>query len=152
MAVIILSILLFTQPASGWASQVREKEASFCKSYAKKHRLPESWSSHPKPAPSQTGSCSLCCPEKAVFSLGFISFEPLAMLSSPCTCLPREGGSSSVPCLILSAAALPASHGVERRALPGPHTRARGSCPPSSVSGMPRPPFHLCFHSQESNC
>lgn len=76
MAVIILSILLFTQPASGWASQVHEKEASFCKSYAKKHRLPESWSSHPKPAPSQTGSCSLCCPEKAVFSLGFISFEP----------------------------------------------------------------------------
>lgn len=76
MAVIILSILLFTQPASGWASQVHEKEASFCKSYAKKRRLLESWSSHPKPAPSQTGSCSLCCPEKAVFSLGFISFEP----------------------------------------------------------------------------
>lgn len=74
---------------------MHEKEASFCKSYAKKRQLPESWSSHPKPAPSQTGSCSLCCREKAVFSLGFLSLKPLPTLRSPCTLLPREGSSSS---------------------------------------------------------
>lgn len=61
--------------------------------------MPKSVSSQSLGAATQSQphprSCSLCCREKAVFSLGFLSLKPLPTLSSPCTLLPREGSSSS---------------------------------------------------------
>lgn len=125
---------------------MQEKEASFCKSCAQELRLLEPGSSSPGPViPVQT--CLLCCPEKSVFYLGFISFEPLSKLSCPAPTCPETAGAPLFPWLILGAVALPAPAPLPlaARTLLDPREQ-RQLTTPSSVSGMPHPPLDLFLH------